>query len=151
MEHKVQTQRTKVQEGGDEPPVLPLAPDGGEAVEELEGRHNLALNQHRGDDARSRPQPCHNRYVIVPLLECCAVGHGGGGRRRRRWKWRFGGGGDGEKEEEEWEELRLLLLLLLLMLVLLLRNDEEAGGGGGSGVFGGVDLETGSTTGSSNF
>lgn len=45
MEHEVQAERAEVQESGAQAPVLSLLPDAGGAVEELEGRDDLALHE----------------------------------------------------------------------------------------------------------
>lgn len=105
VEHEVERQRAKVQERGQHAPVLALGPHRRQAEKELEGRHHLALHQHRRHHRRRRPHPRHDRHVIVPLLQRVELCHrcvllwgavvvtegdgsgGGGGGGDRRWHW----------------------------------------------------------------
>jgi hypothetical protein len=112
---KVEAQWAKVKEGGDQAPVLllcelpgrwhgawgetnlALEEDGTDAVEELEGRDDVALDQHARAQRCRHPPACAYRHLVEPLLEREAaahhavpaaqnVCHGGpaGGRRARR-------------------------------------------------------------------
>ena len=45
VEHEVQAQRAKVQEGGAQTPILSLLPDAGGAVEELVGRDEFTFHE----------------------------------------------------------------------------------------------------------
>lgn len=61
MEAYLSVRRTKT--------YLALVVDGTEAVEELEGRDDLALDQNAGDDCSRGPPARAGRHLKEPLLE----------------------------------------------------------------------------------
>lgn len=69
MEQQIQRQRAKVQEGGDQPPILILDEHGAEGVEELEGRDDVALDEDGGGDRRGRPEACADGHFVEPLFQ----------------------------------------------------------------------------------
>lgn len=71
---------------------LALVPDGAEAVEELKGRNDVALDEYAQNDCDGGPPASANRQLVEPLLERKLShhalagpkhsGHGGGSCRR---------------------------------------------------------------------
>lgn len=69
MKEEVEREGAKVDEGGEETPVLVLDKYGAEAVKELKGRDDMALYQQRRCDRRSGPPARAHGHFVKPLLE----------------------------------------------------------------------------------
>jgi hypothetical protein len=54
---------------------LALCEDSSYAVEEVEGRDDVALDHDAAHDCRCRPPACHGRHFPKPLLQREAIGH----------------------------------------------------------------------------
>ena len=69
MVEQVETEGAKVEEGGDDAPVLALEENCAHAVEELVRRDEFALNRDAGAQSSRHPPAGADGHLVEPLLE----------------------------------------------------------------------------------